>query len=270
MQDIYIDKIFINPGIECGISSYLRDKEGMKTERINTFEMHIIKALTIIYGEKSILLPYKIDNENAFKCNLLMYGLKENEMEDFIKYMNDYYNFMQEYKSEQRATGLIDEIEKILLSMISKRSRKHEFTQDELCEFDTIFNPSNGELKKLKELIATNKGLIVREWQNQKDELTGTQIRLKAINPNLLDPNIYHKYGFDIKTVAELSDKDIDSINAAIFKEENKDLINNSRFNTKEKFVLSTGYVILDILLVLSSLSTIAMVGIIIYSVFRG
>lgn len=270
MNNEYIDKIFINPGIECGISSYLRLKEGKQTDRMYAFEMYIIKALTIIYGEKSILLPYKIDNENAFKCNLLMYGIKENQMEDFIKYMNDYYNFMNEYKSEVKATGLIDEIEKILLEMISKRSKKREFTPDELKEFDTVFNPLNGELKRLKDLIATNRGLIIREWQNQKDELTGTQVRLKAINPNLLDPKLYHKYGFDIKTVAELPDKDIDEINAAIFREENKELLNTTKFKQREKFAFSTGYVMLDILIVLSSLSTIAMMGIILYSVFRG
>ena len=270
MTNEYVDKIFINPGIECGISSYLNLKEGKQTDRIYAFEMYIIKALTIIYGEKSILLPYKIDNENAFKCNLLMYGIKESQMEDFIKYMNDYYNFMNEYKSEVRATGLIDEIEKILLEMISKRSKKREFTQEELNEFDTVFNPLKGELKKLKDLIATNRGLIVREWQNQKEELTGTQIRLKAINPNLLDPKTYFKYGFDIKTIAELSDKEIDEINAAIFREENKELIKANEFKQKEKLAFSTGYVMLDILLVLSSLSTIAMIGIIVYSVFRG
>ena len=270
MNNEYVDKIFINPGIECGISSYLNLKEGKQTDRLYAFEMYIIKALTIIYGEKSIILPYNIDNENAFKCNLLMYGIKESQMEDFIKYMNDYYNFMNEYKSERRATGLIDEIEKILLDMISRRSKKREFTQDELNEFDTVFNPLNGELKKLKDLIATNRGLIIREWQNQKEELTGTQIRLKAINPNLLDPKTYFKYGFDIKTIAELSDKEIDEINTAIFREENKELLKANNIKQKEKLVFSTGYVMLDILLVLSSLSTIAMMGIILYSVFRG
>lgn len=270
MHNEYIDKIFINPGIECGISSYLNLKEGLPTDRLCAFEMYIIKALTIIYGEKSIILPYKIDNENAFKCNLLMYGIKESQMEDFIRYMNEYYDFMNEYKSERKATGLIDEIEKILLDMISRRSKKREFTQEELREFDTVFNPLNGELKKLKDLIASNRGLIVREWQNQKEELTGTQIRLKAINPNLLDPKTYFKYGFDIKTIAELSDKEIDEINAAIFREENKELVKANSFKQKEKLAFSTGYVMLDILLVLSSLSTIAMMGIIVYSVFRG
>ena len=270
MNNEYVDKIFINPGIECGMSSYLNLKEGKQTDRLYAFEMYIIKALTIIYGEKSIILPYNIDNENAFKCNLLMYGIKESQMEDFIKYMNDYYNFMNEYKSERRATGLIDEIEKILLDMISRRSKKREFTQDELNEFDTVFNPLNGELKKLKDLIATNRGLIIREWQNQKEELTGTQIRLKAINPNLLDPKVYFKYGYDIKTIASLTEQEINEVNNIIIKEENKDNYLKNDTKARRRLVLSTGSTIIDLLVILSIIATELMVGFIVFSSLWG
>jgi hypothetical protein len=113
MQEVFTEKYFINPAIEYGIRSYKQAIEGMSFDRIYTFEMNVIYALSIIYGEKTILLPYKIDNEMAFKCNLLMYGLKESTMESFIKYMNEYYVFMKNYKSERKATGLINEIEHI-------------------------------------------------------------------------------------------------------------------------------------------------------------
>ena len=270
MQEIFVEKHFINSAIEYGIRSYLLDKEGMKFERINTFEMHVIKTLTIIYGEKSILLPYKIDNEVAFKCNLLMYGLKETEMEDFIKYMDEYYNFMQNYKSERKATGLINEIETLLLSMITKRGKKYPYTDEELREFDSIFNPSNGELKQLKQLVSSNQGLIVREWATQKEELTNTQIRLKAINPNLLDPKIYFKYGYDIKTIADLSEKDIDDVNNLILREENKLYKLTNSVKTKQRIVLTTGSALLDLLIILSVVATELMIGVIIFSMLWG
>ena len=76
MEYRYVEKYFINPAIEHGIRGYLALKEDMDYPQCYTFEMSVIKALTIIYGEKSILLPYKIDNEKAFECNLLMYDLK--------------------------------------------------------------------------------------------------------------------------------------------------------------------------------------------------
>ena len=270
MQENFVEKYFINSAIEYGIRSYLLDKEGLKFERIHTFEMHVIKTLTIIYGEKSILLPYKIDNETAFKCNLLMYGLKESELDQFIKYMDEYYNFMHNYKSERKATGLMNEIETILLSMITKRSKKYQFTQEELNAFDSIFNPSNGELKQLKQLISSNQGLIVREWANQRNEISNTQIRLRAVNPSLLDPNVYFKYGYDIKTIAELSDKEIDDVNNTIICEENKLYKIKHDVKIKNKLVLSTGYALLDLLLVLSVIATLSMVGIIMFSTFWG
>ena len=181
----YVDKYFINPAIENGIQSYILYTEGKTYPPLFTFEMNVIKVLTIIYGEKSILLPYKIDNEKAFECNLLMYDLKESDMKNFIKYMNEYYAFMKNYKSEKKATGLTTEIEKILLEMIIKRSKRKEFTQKEISEFDRIFNPIEGNLKKIKSLVSANNGLIVRAWENNKLELSNTQLRMIAVNTNL-------------------------------------------------------------------------------------
>lgn len=270
MQENFIEQYFINPAIEYGISGYLYLKEGKSVSRLYTFESYVLKALTIIYGEKSILLPYKIDNETAFKCNLLMYGLKEQDMEDFIKYMNDYYEFMKTFKSEKKATGLISEIEKILIKMITKRSNRHPFTPEEMNEFDKIFNPTHGELKELKQLIDSNKGLIIKEWLDQKNEITNTQLRLKAINPNLLDPRIYFKYGYDIKTIAELSDNEINDVNTIIIKEENKDMVIKNDIKIKQKLVLTTGNVLIDILIILSIIATELMVGIIAFSAFWG
>ena len=76
--------------------------------------------------------------------------LKESDMKNFIKYMNEYYEFMKNFNSTTKATGLISEIEKILIEMINKRSKRKEFTVEELAEFDTIFNPTDGDLKKIK------------------------------------------------------------------------------------------------------------------------
>lgn len=271
MQENYVEKYFINPGLEYGIRSYISSyKNGNMCARIYSFEMHVIKALTIVYGEKSILLPYKIDNETAFKCNLLMYGLKESDMEDFIKYMDEYYVFMKNYKSEKKATGLINEIEHILMDMITKRSKKHPFTDEELNEFDKIFNPTNGDLKELKQLVADNRGLIIREWAEQKQEITNTQVKLMAINPNLLHPNTYFKYGYDIKTIASLTEQEINEVNNVIIKEENKDNYFKNDTRARRRLVLSTGSTIIDLLVILSVIATELMVGFIVFSSLWG
>jgi hypothetical protein len=271
MEEKYLEKYFINPGIEYGIKSYLLNKENLAYKRIHTFEMHVIKVLTIIYGEKSILLPYKIDNERAFECNLLMYDLKEQDMINFLKYMNEYYLFMQNIKSESKATGLISEIESILLEMILKRSKRKEFTEDEIKEFDTIFNPLDGELKNIKKLVSKNHGLIIREWENSKSELTNTQIRMIAVNPNLLTREEYSKYGYDIRLIATLSEDEISKVNNVIWKEETKEYTYDKKKSFKfGNMVLTSGNGFVDKLMLLSIIATELMIGVIVFSKLGG
>ncbi len=271
MEYRYVEKYFINPAIEYGIKSYMSYKENGEYERCYTFEMSVIKALTIIYGEKSILLPYRIDNERAFECNLLMYDLKESEMLDFIKYLNQYYLFMRKYKSHEKVAGLISEIERIIIDMIDKRSKRKSFTEEEILEFDTIFNPSEGELKQLKALVKSNDGLIIKKWEDSKYGLTNTQLRIMAINPNLLDPNRYSRCGLDIKTVALLSSEEIDLINAKIIEEENRvyDYEKKPLFKRRDKIVLTTGNGFVDKLMLLSIITTEIMIGLVIASIIR-
>lgn len=269
----YVDKYFINPAIEYGIKSYMLYKEQKSFPIIYTFEMNVIKVLTIIYGEKSILLPYKIDNEKAFECNLLMYDLKENDMKNFIKYMNEYYEFMQNYKSEKKATGLTTEVERLLMEMIIKRSKRREFSQEEINEFDKIFNPIEGDLKKIKSLVSSNNGLIVRAWESNKFELTNTQIRMMAVHPNLLSRQEYSKYGYDIRTIASLSEEEINKINQMISIEENRTLMQSEKksiFKRRNSLVFTTGNGFVDKLMLLSIIATELMIGMIIASILGG
>lgn len=268
----YVDKFFINPAIENGICSYMLYKEGKTYPPLFTFEMNVIKVLTIIYGEKSVLLPYKIDNEKAFECNLLIYDLKESDMKNFIKYMGEYYEFMKNYKSEKKATGLTTEIEKILLEMIIKRSKRKEFTAEEIAEFDCIFNPIEGNLKKIKSLVSPDNGLIIRAWESNKLELSNTQLRMIAVNPNLLDSNLYTKYGYNIKTIASLSENEVEKINRLIIIEENRPNLEKTRKSIfrREKIVLTSGNGFVDKLMLLSIIATELMIGIVIASIMGG
>lgn len=263
----YVENIFINPAIEYGIANYLNYQENGNCKNAYIFEMYVIKALCIIYGEKSVILPYKIDNEKAFKCNLLMYDLKESDMELFIKYMNDYYEYMRHIKDVNKPTDLIMKIETILIEMINRRGKKHAFTPEEFAEFDTIFNPLNGNLKKIKSLVASNSGLIVNIWNNKKEELSNTQLHLMAINPNLLHPSMYSKYGYEIKEIALMSQDAIEEVNRCIVEEETKNnLLSQEKTIKTNKFriVLTSGNGFVDKLMLLSIIATEIMVGLII------
>lgn len=266
MDTVYAEKFFINPAIEYGIASYKKEKNGEKYNRAHTFELYVIKALVAIYGEKTILLPYKIDNPKAFECNLLMYDLREVDMKRFIKYMNDYHEFIKTFKSNEKASGLITEIEKLLLEMIIKRSKRKPFTEEEIKAFDNIFNPIEGDLKRIKNLIGTRDGLINKVWQQNKYELTNTQMKLMAINPKLLLPGEYAKFGYDLKYVATLSEDEIDAINKRIIEEMIRQEATSIIPITKKsrRIIFSSGNGFVDKLLLLSIMATEIMIGIVI------
>ena len=248
MEVKFSQKYFINPAFEYGIRSYISYKNGEGYQRLHTFEMYVIKALTIIYGEKAVLLPYKIDNEKAFKCNLLIYDFKESDLNDFISNMNSYYEFLKNYKDGVKMTGLIAEIEKSLLKMIMKRSKRKAFTPEEIREFDKIFTPNEGDLKKFKSIVSSDKELILRTWTNDKIQITNTQLNLMAVNTSLLHPSMYQKYGFDIRNVAILEEDKINEINRKIKEEE---LIKTSRMTMPFKRKRKYGYGFINVLLIL-------------------
>ena len=248
MEVKFTQKYFINPAFEYGIRSYISYKNGEGYQRLHTFEMYVIKALTIIYGEKAILLPYKIDNEKAFKCNLLIYDFKESDLNDFITNMNSYYEFLKNYKDGVKVTGLIAEIEKSLLKMIMKRSKRKAFTPEEIREFDKIFTPNEGDLKKFKSIVSSDKELILRTWTNDKTQITNTQLNLMAVNTSLLHPSMYQKYGFDIRNVAILEEDKINEINRKITEEE---LIKTSKMTMPFKRKRKYSYGFINVLLIL-------------------
>lgn len=266
------EKYFINPAFEFGIRSYILHQKGESFPKIYTFEMNVIKTLTIIFGEKSILLPYKIDNPKAFECNLLMYDIKEKDLANFINYMNDYYNFLNDYKSEKKATGLINEIETILIKMILKRAEKKEYSSEEITEFDKIFNPINGDLKKLKELVSKDNGLIKKYWEENKVVLSNTQIQMIAVNPELLSSDEYKKYGYDIRTIATLSNDAIKNINKSIKIEQNREYQEYDRKTKRRRphIILTSGSGFVDKLLLLSIIATELMVGFVTFIIFGG
>lgn len=268
MDTKYSEKYFINPAIEYGIRSYMALQNGEKVTKTITFETAVISTLAIIYGEKSVLLPYQIDNEKAFECNLLMYSLKESDMHNFIKYMNEYYEFMHEFKSEAKACGLIYEIERILIEMINKRAKKKDFTVAELNAFDQLFNT---DISNLKNSLSSNEGLIKKYWNESKMELSNTTARMIAVNPELLTSDEYKKFGYDIRTIASLSDEEIKNVNKIIMDEENRlKPVDKPSLYSRFNLVFSSGSGFVDKLLIISIAATELMVGAVILASLIG
>lgn len=262
-MEIYSEKYFINPAIENGIQAYNACKSGEHYSKMYKFEMLVIKILTIIYGENSIIFPYKIDNERAFKCNLLIYDLKDTDLKRFINMMQKYYDFMEEYKSEKMAVGIINEIERILIDMLKRRAKYKQYSSQEISMLDQIF-ASHLNYNEIKE-YSSNSLFIKEYWLNTKENLTDTQIKMININPDLLSREEYAKYGYDIRTIACLSIEEISEINNSIQIEKEYGCRSGKKsLFQRMNISLSTGNGYVDKLMLCSIISTEIMLGIII------
>ena len=248
---------FINSFFDNGIENYLLLRNDKEYNKEHIFEACIIRALVKIYGEINIMNPYKIKSENSFKCNLLMYGLSEKEMEAFFNYCNDYEIWLN--SSNVTKTDLTTKIEKILVDMIIMKSKKHEITKQELDFFDKFFDPVGNTISKLHSLITLDNDIIPNYWKKKKLGLC-SKVSLVDIRSDLLASDDYASYGIDIKTVENLSHEQVEQINRKIEEKEKKS--SKIRFKPKN-ILLTTGSGFVDTIMLLSIMSTEVLIGIV-------
>ena len=94
-----------------------------------------------------------------------------------------------------------------------------------------------------------------------------------AINPNLLESQLYSKYGYNIATIASLSEEEIEHVNHIITIEENRIITvpeKTNIFKKSNRIVLTTGNGFVDKLMLLSIIATELMIGMVILSFLGG
>ena len=256
-----MNNIFINDSISNGISNYLLIKNGKDYDKAHIFEVYVIRCLCKIYGDINILTPYRIDNENSFKSNLIMYGLKVSEMEEFISLMNDYSKWLNSEKNVGK-TDLTSKIEIILINMIIERNKSNKFTDEELEFFDKYFDPKNNNFATLHNLITKDVKIVPMYW-NRKKALLNNNMKFKLIRNDLLSSSTYDKYGLDKDDISKMSEEKVRNINNRILEKEKEDNKRNKKFIPKN-LIITSGNGFVDTLMLLSIMTTEIMIGIMI------
>ena len=254
-------KKFINDSIDSGISNYMLIKDSKEYDKSHIFEVCIISCLCKIYGEINIINPYRIDNENSFKSNLIMYGLKVSEMEEFIKLMDDYSKWLNSERAVGK-TNLTSKIEIILVNMILVRNKAVKFTADEIKYFDKFFDPINNNIATLHNLITKDVSVVPMYW-NKKKTLLNSKYKFKFVRNDLLSSSTYKKYNLDVNEVSKMSEEKVKEINNKILKSEKEDKTRRKRFLPKQ-LIITSGNGFVDTLMLLSIMTTAIMIGIII------
>ena len=256
-----MNNVFINDSISNGISNYLLIKNGKDYDKVHIFEVYVIRCLCKIYGDINILNPYRIDNENSFKSNLIMYGLKVSEMEEFISLMNDYSKWLNSEKNVGK-TDLTSKIEIILINMIIERNKSNKFTDEELEFFDKYFDPKNNNFATLHNLITKDISIVPMYWSRKKS-LLGGNIKFKLIRNDLLSSSTYDKYGLDKELLEKMSEEKVRNINNRILEKEREDKKRSTKFIPKN-IIITSGNGFVDTLMLLSIMTTEIMIGIMI------
>lgn len=256
-----MDNIFINDSITSGISNYLLIKNGKDYDKAHIFEVYVIRCLCKIYGDINILNPYRIDNENSFKSNLIMYGLSVHDMEEFISLMDEYSKWLNSEKNVGK-TDLTSKIEIILINMIIERNKTNKFTTVELEFFDKYFDPNNNNFATLHNLITKDVNIVPMYW-NRKKSLLNNNMKFKLIRNDLLSSSTYDKYGLDKEDISKMSEEKVRNINNRILEKEKEDNKRNKKFIPKN-LIITSGNGFVDTLMLLSIMTTEIMIGIMI------
>lgn len=256
-----MNNIFINEAIDSGISNYLLIKEEKEYDKAHIFEVYIIRCLCKIYGDINILNPYRINNSNSFKSNLIMYGLKKEQMEEFISLMNDYSNWLNSAKNVGK-TSITSKIELILINMIVERNKIIKFSNEELEFFDKYFDPKNNNFSKLHYLITKDINIVPMYW-NRKKVLLNNNIKFKKIRNDLLSSQIYDKYGIDKDDIGKMSEDKVRNINNRILNNEKENEKRDKKFNPRN-IIITSGNGFVDTLMLLSIMTTEILIGIMI------
>ena len=256
-----MNNIFINDSITSGISNYLLIKNGKDYDKAHIFEVYVIRCLCKIYGDINILNPYRIDNENSFKSNLIMYGLKVSEMEEFINLMSEYSKWLNSEKQVGK-TDLTSKIEIILINMIIQKNKSNKFTDEDLEFFDKYFDPKNNNFATLHNLITKDVNIIPMYWSRKK-ALLNNNMKFKLIRNDLLSSSTYDKYGLDKDDISKMSEEKVRNINNRILEKEKEDNKRNKKFIPKN-LIITSGNGFVDTLMLLSIMTTEIMIGIMI------
>lgn len=255
-----MNKNFINDSFYYGISNYMLVKEEKDYDKSHIFEVYVIRCLCKIYGDINIINPFRIDNENSFKSNLIMYGLKVNEMEEFIKLMDDYSKWLNSERKVGK-TNITSKIEIILINMVIIRNKALKFDKSEIEFFDKYFDPVNNNFASLHNLITKDVNIVPTYW-NKKKVLLDTKYKFKFVRNDLLSSSVYKKYGLDTDEVSKMSETEVKKLNDRILSTEKEEIKNSKRFIPK--IIITSGSGFVDTLMLLCIMSTEIVIGILI------
>lgn len=274
-----MDKVFINNAFSKAIYDYQNSCDNIQGIMYNSFLVVVVRMLISIYSELDIINPIMIGDEKLLKENLAKFGYSPDAIMIFLSNLQlflDIENDNNQKEIKDKNPYFIT-IQKELVDMFIKKKVNFYITEVEVNEFyDLLYTPySKNPLRvSYNFLNATDVLEIDRYFKSEM------RSNVKVVMPkekHYLNVKAYELLNYSMDDIKNMSSGDVDRVNSLVYdyfkiRENaiNKEYLLEKAIEKIErennKVTSGNGYV--DILLILSVISTVFMLSIILMLVF--
>lgn len=275
-----MEAVFINKAFTKAISDYQKSSENVQGITYNSFLTVVIRLLITIYSELDIVNPLVIEDEELLKENLGKFGYAKENIEKFLADLELYEDFeiINEQKQVKDKNPYFITIQKELIDMFIKKKLNFYLTEVEVMEFyDLLYTPYSKNPLRVSYNFLMARDVLEIDKYFKKEMLENVKVIIPK-EKHLLNVKAYELLNYSMNDIDKMESNEIDKINSQVFdyfkiRENaiNKEYLLEKALETlereKNKVTSGNGYV--DILLVLSIISTVIMlVGIVAFIIF--
>ena len=269
-----MDKVFINNAFTKAINDYQNSCDNVQGIMYNSFLVVVVRMLISIYSELDIINPMMIDDEKLLKENLAKFGYKPELVMEFLSnlelFLNNEERIVEEKVKEKNPYFVI--IQKELVDMFIKKKVNFYITEVEVNEFyDLLYTPySKNPLRVSYNFLNASDVLEIDKYF--KNEMRSNVKIIQPKEKHYLNVKAYELLNYSMDDIKNMSSGDVDKVNSLVYdyfkiRENaiNKEYLLEKAIEKIErennKVTSGNGYV--DILLILSVISTVFMLSII-------
>lgn len=176
-------KFFISEAFDVALNEYKKDKTTLILPTENL--LLIVKILTLIYGETSIMNSYTLNDANLLAKTLKQYGATDKKLYELFTDINSLYEEIKNKKEGK--TFLVTQVQKDLIDLIYLKNP--ELTEEERQEY--------------------SKCLFIKENPNPHFKLHS---KFNFILPDEINIHWYKKFKFEEPKIVENKSKKIISV----------------------------------------------------------
>lgn len=251
--------MFINEFLNIGLNDYFNTNT-------YSFECHIIKCMCSIYGIDAIKTLYTSNNQNEFIKLIRKYGYSENSYLRFLGYMNEYESFKKLLITKKELkSNIFNKLENEVITMFGFKYLLGKLSDAEIKSFENnLLNDQ--QINNLKSAYSLDAEFTKNLWKKKVKDFKNS-VNLFSVKVNYLDDETYKKFDIDLETVKQMDYRMVERLNKSILDKLEKGET-PSIAPKKSKFVLTSGSGFVDILIMISIITTVISAGVV-YIILR-